>query len=331
MIWNPFNKSSAKPEERRLPSFARHKNVLDPSWITGDVFLDTEDKNRRVYYAARLADDEAGSLWDVTEYSYSVKNNNLREYFISCKSSLREVVKEIAELNLSPYVPERGRMAYEPVAGLEGNFREFAPQCGGYINDKGDFVAVGGNAVKTDALLTHDQMTSLYAKKEEPAIATWKDYYQQVVNKKHSEETDWTNMLEVAQERARRIKILSDVTLSWSHKKILLRDISEWGAPGAQHYNSFILTSLLRTGEEIYRGIPADSLLKPENVNMLILLRNAIFHFAQKRFGLSGQQAKQVANLITKGPDPYEDKSLPLEKEAAKAAKKSLKPQPHSP
>jgi hypothetical protein len=344
MFKNPFNKASDKPEERPIP-----EDAVGKTFITGRVLhglAKHEQKDQRWYYGAVYHDfGKNGGVdqYSINFYSYSVRNKIISTTCLDVVTSLEEAIREIA-------TAERDRATDArcvPVPGLEGNYRDFAAKAGGYFDEKDNFVSVKGDATLTkDVFLSRGELEKMYKADDapapvakEPPISTWKDYYREVVRKYPLGKT-----ILIGEVSLKTVKILEqqlmDENLSCSHKKRLLENIQYIDVDPAiaprrsyYHYNVMVMTALLRAGGKAYGDFASSTSVNPETLRFLSLMKDTIEFFAPLLVKVLPAQAKQMANIIAQGPDPYASQPLPLEKAFMKkpAAAKPVVGKSHSP
>jgi hypothetical protein len=73
------------------------------------------------------------------------------------------------------------------------------------------------------------------------------------------------------------------------------------------------LTAMMRMGSKIYQQLMTSLFADADGLQLLEGASQNISAFAEDRLRCSPEQAKQLANVIMQGPDPYADKPLPLE------------------
>ncbi|MCE9507549.1 MAG: hypothetical protein K8R48_04435 [Alphaproteobacteria bacterium] len=335
------------PEKRVVPSWA--ENITNPieSWITTQVFIDKKDKSKRIYYAAAHMRDDT---WRIVKYSYSAtdQNSSYSSDVIGSKNGAGEAIPRIAEIE--KLLLEEG---YTPVDVLRGNYREAANQNGAYFDDKGNYVPVTQDApiIEKDALIDRKGIQALYSKaagkSAEPVIRTWDDFYREIVRNSSQEgfvlsEQDKQNpnfpkimahisdtltvmhALEGAMTAGTNIQQLKKAARSFSGTAFneLAMKISwgngeydeDGGTPKIVYdYEAARLTTLMRMGARLYQKLTTSLSVDADGLQLLESISNNLSAFAEERLYCSPEQAKQLANVIMQGPDPYADKPLPLE------------------
>ena len=293
-----FNKKSRPPEERRVPDFAQGKSREDKTWITSDVYVEDgkSNKNLRAYFAALYNEDT--KRWDICQYVYPV--NGDRSYGndgLWINSDLQNLTLERVLLAFSGI----GHDGLSPVPGLKGNYREFASQCGAYFDEKDKFISLkGGAPVIGEVLLKKEQLSEIYSQPENKTDAaavlrTWDDYYREIFNK---------------------FPLQSDTPIS----EQMIERVT-------------LLTLLMRSGGDIYNKFSTSATAEPETLQHLADVGAAIKSYAQNCMAFSPEQAKQLADIIMQGPDPYADKPLPMEEfiRQQKQQPKASPPKSYSP
>jgi len=343
-----FNKSAAKKEERLLPYFAQEEALKQPgeNWVTTQVFKLKGWRNRkhRAYYAACKTRE---GNWEVSYLIYSLKNKEIQSQYVGSFPNLHGAILKLMEKEKEPGFGD-------PVPGLEGNYREVVRQSSEvYFDDKGNLKsAKKGVSSKDDVFLTKEKLEKIYNKAEKKKqleaseISTWDDFYKEIVRKKrlpankevskelHGLISDFNKRL--GPEKLSAISTREDLQEAMGNIKGA--DLAERaGDPNYAvyyHYNVMILTALLRTGGNVYNDFSTSASASQKTIELLADIGSSIENFAQRGLALPPEKAKQLANLIMQGPDPYADKPLPLEARiiAEKAAKKAAAaPKPQTP
>ncbi|MBI3440248.1 MAG: hypothetical protein HY052_00300 [Proteobacteria bacterium] len=309
-----------QPEERRIPDFAKSFIPAEEIWVTGQVFAgDKKDKNRRIYYAFRYKPSQPDAGPEIYKCSYQI---NRPDEPVQLKAddwehSLLDAVKYLARR-------ERNLLSCgcTPVLELKGNYRDVANLEGWIFNDRGECIPIGKDTLVTsDALFKRDALDAIYGSKTKesdsaPVIATWDDFYREIVNKTESalkpNETTGNNKSDYLK---RFRQAMRDTSLSFKQKEDLLSEIRSLGwvgnnsDPTVYRGTVTLLTELLRAGGELYQQFATSVPAEPETLRLLKTLGESVVFVARTRLDLPATTAEQLAKLIVQGPDPYADKS----------------------
>jgi hypothetical protein len=336
------------PEERIIPEFA--KNIKSPieGWITTQVFVDKKDKNKRIYYVA--LHDSGG--WDILKCSYSITDmhksySSERE---AHRDGTSETIRLIAALEKAflaeQYTPvDVLRGNYREAANLNGAYFD---DKGNYT-----VVTQDAPIIEKDALIDRKGIQALYGKAaEKPAdsvIRTWDDFYREIVRNSSQEEIVLSDQAKQDPTLPKVMENISDTLIvmhaleskmisekerlqlekaafsfsgnffyelatkiNWSNGETVYDE--DGGTPRIVYdYEAARLTTLMRVGARLYQKLTTSLSVDTDGLQLLESISNNLSAFAEERLYCSPEQAKQLANVIMQGPDPYADKPLPLE------------------
>lgn len=332
------------PEKRAIPPSAEGiKNPLE-GWVVTQVFVDNEKrKSDRVYYAARLD----GDTWDILKCTYSVTERGPYCWVkrIAYKGSADEAIEVIAKIEKA--LLQEG---YKPIPSLRGNYIEAANLNGGYINDKGEYVPVAKNELlDKDMTFTRKGISAMYSKAaEKPAgteIKTWDDYYREIVrpsevlalSEKEQQNPKLEKLLGCIGDVLAMMHVLDGKMTVRAERQYLEKaarsfdagDFYRLGAEISQSdgeydedggtpkivydYEVARLTSMMRLGATLYQKLTASLSIDEDELKLLTHINQTLPVLAEERLYCSPEQARQLANVIMTGLDPYADKPLPLE------------------
>jgi hypothetical protein len=340
---------NAAPEKRNLPEWLGEIHPDKGEWITSQVFIDKKNKNCRIYYCARqLADDE----WHVGEYFYNPAKDKYaevqschREYgHAAALIKVKEVEYIYQELGYVPVPSLHGN--YREVATLHGAYfdeqgnyietKENTPLSENVLLERKDLNALysksSERAIKTwddfyceivhkypqeDLVLSdEDKQGSSLQKVMKQVTTTLNIMHSSAV---HSRDNNMGDENE-RQQLQRVIDLYSgDAVYRLCNAEVLSTLYPPEPYAAGKHdemivynYQAALLTALMRMGGNLYQQFTASISMETDILRMMSEISQAIESHAQKHFHLSAAQAKQLANVIALGPDPYADKTLPL-------------------
>jgi hypothetical protein len=190
-------------EPRRIPDYA--KDLKDAQrWVMTREFVNSEDKNLRVYLAAWQPDPNR-QQWDIVEVNTDLKSGRFDATEVNFRvEDPVQVVRALADFEQR----YKANAAYTQHEDWRSTYRPFANKFGIHFDDNGRIIHVDKEAPLTKGtLMNSEALDKLFRNDKKVALDSWKGLYEGLVNKVSPEWLVTEQVFGVAEEIKDALKI----------------------------------------------------------------------------------------------------------------------------
>lgn len=334
MLRRFFEWVSGKPKEwlekpRLVPPSYREEPEDSSRWVMSQEFADSDYRNRR-YYLAAERENQSDPYWRMVLVSRDLKHGD--EYY---ETSRRQIADDPAEViqYMQRFEETCREKNFIALPQSRGTYRKFANNFGKHFDGNGESFTVDTHEpIAREVFMNRQSLDKVFHGEaaRKPLLNSWENVYDYIVNGRPVKEITEENLsaskawapyaaeLEAMAAKLHQLpEYLAGDAFDENRKKATLKNMMEYVIVDstrfetsaemrlAQHLaDATILVGLLRAGARLYDDAFSGGELSPERLAFIGDVGKVCARFAEHRFGLSEEEAKPIANIISQGGDP---------------------------